>query len=213
MSKVVSIKKPGTSAAGQEEGKAAERPAYSGGLSAEELTRPGGKLLAMLVARANQLGVKLNEMCHQELGCTYGYFHQLRNGARPTAKISDEFATRCALFLGVPRITVLMCSGRVSVEDYFDRRKMAAGEIRRCMQFVVDDPEFGVDMSPEVLDLPLATQFALVTMYEKATGRKLMQGTLTMDSLVKQLTDLDEITAKLKAEAKAPASSEEPVEV
>jgi len=176
------------------------RPPYDGSLSTEEVLKPGGNLLGMLAARANQLGMKLADMCKYELDVTYGYFHQMRSGMRHTKNISDEFATRCALFLGVPRLTVLVAAGCIPVEDYFDQPKMAAQEIFRAIEFIMKDPQYGVDMMPEVLNLSLNTQFAIVQLYEKATGKKLIDGSITMESLVSQLALLDEVVAKLRSE-------------
>lgn len=210
MTKVLKLsakQKPADAAPTTEPTEVAERPRFAGSLAADELKRPGGKLLAMLVARAEQLGMKLNVMCQQELGCTYGYLHQMRNGDRKTAHISDDFATRCALFLGVPRITVLMASGRVSVEDYFDRPKMAAMEIPKALRYVLDDPEYGVDLQMDAMELSLPSQFAIVRMYEKATGRKLLKDILTMESLVQQLSDLDGVIEKLKSESNKEAKT------
>lgn len=204
--KVVKLEKTKAQSSSPEE--VASRPAYTGGLATEELLRPGGKLLAMLVARSNQLGMKLADMCQVELGVTYGYLHQLRNGMRKTSNISEDFATRCAIFLGVPRLTVLMAADRVSLDDYFDRQRMVATEIRRAMQFVMDDPIYGVSMLPEVMDLQLTSQFAIVQLYEKATGKKILDKALTMESLVAQLAELDEVVAKLKAQVGAQASAE-----
>src|SRR5260370_12921617 len=91
---------------------------WTGGLWQEDMKKPGGVLLAMLSARAAELGHTQAQMC-EELGYTGGYISQLRGGARKTVHIQDEFVTACAVYLGVPRITVQLASGRMSPLDMY----------------------------------------------------------------------------------------------
>ena len=86
-----------------------KRLPWSGGVKGEELARPGGPLLAMLVQRANELGHNMADMAG-ELGFTYGYISQLRNGQRQVTTIRDKFVDACAAYLGVARITVLLAA-------------------------------------------------------------------------------------------------------
>lgn len=57
------------------------------------------------------------EECSAVLGVTKGYLHQLRSGIRCAGKISSDFARRCARYLGVPTILVLIAGGRLSPSD------------------------------------------------------------------------------------------------
>ena len=111
---------------------------WSGNLDEAEISRPGGLLLAALIRCANERRLQLNNMA-DELGVTYGYINQLRNGIRKVSQVSDEFALACSHFLGIPRLTILMLAGRLNPEDLFEQDNMLATEVTRAMGFICDD--------------------------------------------------------------------------
>lgn len=167
---------------------------WSGNLDENELGRPGGLLLAALIRCANERRQQLNDMA-RELGVTYGYINQLRNGIRQVNQVSDDFALGCARYLGVPRMTVLMMAGRVSPEDLFEHREMMAAEIGRAMAFMVDDPQWGHQVTPELRQASVESQYLLVRLYEEATGKRLMDKHLNADTLAQEIGKLREIQA------------------
>jgi hypothetical protein len=178
------------------------RVAWSGGLSEEELMRPGGILLSMLIQRANELGHQLGDMA-KELGVTYGYISQLRTGLRKTHQISDAFATSCALYLGAPRMTVLLASGRVKPEDVFPDPNELLNTLPRAIQFIRHDTEFGPLMPPDMLNADPQLQYFVVTMYEKATGRVLLPGRENPASLGEQITNFNAYRARMLEQIEA----------
>lgn len=205
MQKIVDIKDiKGTRAAGKSSEKTGgeaspareyNRTPWSGNLDNEELARPGGLLLAALIHCANERRQQLNEMS-DELGVTYGYVNQLRNGIRKVHQVSDEFALACARYLGVPRLTVLMMAGRVTPEDIFESEEMMATEVPRAMAYICDDPNWGHMVTPELRNATLHSQFLIVRLYEKATGKALMDKALDPEKLTAEILKLKEIQAK-----------------
>lgn len=176
-----------------------KRTPWMGGITKDELAKPGGILLAMLTARANELGQQLGTMA-EELNCTYGYISQLRSGIRKTQNISDEFATACAQYLGVPRMTVLMAAGRVRPEDVYEDPHEAMSTVPRALQFMQGDAHYGPMMPNEVFDVSLPLQFFIVQLYEAATGRKLLPGSFDAETVSDQIQQFTEYRKKLKAE-------------
>jgi len=172
---------------GIDEGK--RRMPWLGGLSKLELQKPGGILLAMLTSRANDLGHQLIEMS-DELNCTYGYISQLRSGVRKTQHISDEFATACAVYLNVPRLTVLLAAGRIRPLDIYQDKYEVIATIPRAMQFIIGDFTFGPLMPPGLVDeTPLETQFLIVKLFEAATGHTLLPGTFDANQIAHQIQE------------------------
>lgn len=151
------------------------RPRYSGGISLEEASRPGGKLMGMLVMRANELGITLRDMA-AELKVGYSYLHMLRNGDRKTSSVSLEFAQECARFLGVPRAAVLLAAGALDPKDCGDAGGSNESAVDRALRFLLGDPEHGAFLSPQVVSLSIATKYGLIRLYEAATGAKLLKG-------------------------------------
>ena len=178
-----------------------QRAPWSGGLSEEELSRPGGVLLAMLIGRANEVGHQLGDMA-RELGVTYGYIAQLRGGHRETKHISDIFATACANYLGVPRITVLLAAGRVTPEDIFEEPFEVSRALPRAIEFMKRDPQFGPLMPTELLmgKASAQMQFFVVSLYEKATGRTLLPGKHDLQSVATEIAQFQAVAAQRRAE-------------
>lgn len=174
----------------------------SDGLSEEELSRPGGRLLALLLRRAAELGHTRQEMA-SALGVTYGYISQLRSGTRQTKHIADKFAAACALYLGTSRLAVLLLSGRVQCFDIFDNAKMAAQEVPRALKYISTDPEYGHLLPPQAHSAPEDLQLLIVLLYEKATKRKLLPPQIEPERFATLLADLDSVRHKLKTEASA----------
>lgn len=172
------------------------RVPWSGGLSAEELARPGGTLLAMLISRANELGHQLGDMA-RELNVTYGYISQLRSGLRKTEHISDAFANAAALYLGTPRMTVLLASGRVRPEDVFQDPNEAVLALPRAIKFIQGDPVYGPLMPTELLTADEKLQFFVVSLYEAAAQRRLLPGRQNPEAIARQIQEFHAYRDKL----------------
>lgn len=175
------------------------RVPWSGGLSREELARPGGTLLAMLIQRANELGHQLGVMAN-EINVTYGYISQLRSGLRKTEHISDSFANACALYLGVPRMTVLLASNRVKPEDVFSDPVEMVSILPRAIKFIQGDPVYGPLMPPDIINADPKLQYFIVCMYEDATKKTLLPGRANQVELAKQIQQFQAIRQQMIAQ-------------
>lgn len=170
------------------------RTPWSGNLDEVELARKGGLLLAALVRHANDERLQLNDMA-RELGVTYGYINQLRNGLRHVDQISDTFALACANFLSVPRLTVLMMADRITPEDAFEHREMMATEVTRAMAYICDDPVWGHLITPELRKASARSQYGVVRLYEAASKKCLMTTHIDIETLASELSKLKSIQA------------------
>lgn len=175
------------------------RVPWSGGLSPEELARPGGTLLSMLIHRANELGHQLGDMA-RELNVTYGYISQLRSGLRKTEHISDHFANACALYLGAPRMTVLLASGRVKPEDVFSDPVEMVSMLPRAIKFIQSDPKYGPLMPPDLMHADQRLQYFIVTLFEDASGKTLLPGRANESEIAQQIQQFQEIRNRLIAQ-------------
>jgi len=187
------------------------RVPWSGGLDVEELARPGGILLSMLLKRANELGHQLGQMA-DELGVTYGYISQLRTGLRKTSHISDAFATACALYLGAPRMTVLLASGRVKPEDTFADPAAMISALPHAIELMAKDPKYGPLMPPELLGADARMQYLVVTLFEEATGRSILPGRENPLNIAQQIQKFEQHRANMIAQleqSRATAGAEE----
>lgn len=182
-------------------GSESKRLPWSGGVKGEELARPGGPLLAMLVQRANELGHNMADMA-AELGFTYGYISQLRNGQRQVVTIRDKFVDACAAYLGVARLTVLLAAGKVKPTDIYEDPQEVMRRVPDAINFMRKDGKWGPMMTPEILSGDLATQFFVVKLYEAATQRVLLPGATTdAGAVAQQVQALLEYQQTLKQRA------------
>lgn len=168
---------------------------WSGNLDEAEIARPGGLLLAALIRCANDRRLNLADMA-RELGVTYGYVNQLRNGIRRVDQVSDDFAQGCANFLGIPRLTALMLAGRVTPEDLFEHHEMMASEVERAMSYICQDPKWGHLITPELRKCGIESQYAIVRLFETATDKVLMTRHLSEDRLHDEIKKLREIQSQ-----------------
>lgn len=184
----------------------APRNPWNGNLDEAELARPGGLLLAALIRTADERRQQLNDMA-RDLGVTYGYINQLRNGIRKVDQISDGFALSCAQYLCVPRMTVLMLAGRVKPEDLFEHTEMMVAEVDRAMSFLTTDPVWGPLLTPELRSAGVESRFALVRMYEEATGKVLMEKRLKPETLAAEVEKFKALMAQRSQQLQNPEAA------
>jgi len=170
-----------------------ERTAWTG-LSKEEAQQPGALLLYLLFNKANEVGLNLTELA-QELGVTYGYLSQLRKGMRQTRNVSDEFSQNCATFLGLPRIAILLASGRVQFEDFFEDPAMVRDYVSNAMAIIRKDPDYGPLLPGEIETTSYENQRLIALLYQQATGIQILPEAVDQDAMISQLKRLN---AKLK---------------
>lgn len=145
----------------------------------ERVTRlyaaPGGPLIGWLFDECRQRGQEYQEMA-ADLGVTYGYINQLRSGLRQTRHISDDFAVRCARYLGVPPVVVKMVAGRLPMSDFVCPRQSEETFLERAVAQMVEDPVVRAAMPNDLQTVPLAAKRALVSLYAEISGRDIYRG-------------------------------------
>jgi hypothetical protein len=168
-----------------------EATSWNGEFDENALLRPGSYLVAALKRRADYLGHTGSVMATDYLGVTYGYITQLRNGKRPTKAISEEFSVKCAEYLGIPRLTVLLMAGAVTVADLYASSTVLEMEIPRALEFITQDAEWGHFLTPDILHGTLETKYLVIRLYEKATNRRLLPEQLDLDRIAEAFKGLE----------------------
>jgi len=162
---------------------AERRTGWNNGLSSGELSLRGSRLLTWLLSTANERGLQLKEMA-EAIGVTYGYIHQLRTGLKPIPGLSEQVIDACAKFLGVPRLSVLIASDIVRVDDFYDKPETLSTYFDPALHFMQCDPEWGPFVHPSVFHTDPKVQQLLILLYEKATGRKVIPTKVHMQELL-----------------------------
>lgn len=190
MNKVIPLRpnQDGSASVGKNK-KTYERTPWCGNLKDDEMECPGAMLIAALIRRANEVGQQLNEMA-RELGVTYGYINQLRNGLRNVKKISDEFALGCARYLCLPLLTVLTLAGRVTNADFFESREAFEKSVDDAMAVLYADPLWSALATEELLHSSIDSKLVLVRLFERASGVVLIPHQLEIDALAQELAGI-----------------------
>lgn len=149
-----------------------KRMGWVAGMEKEELERPGSALLAMLLTAATHRQMQLQELA-AALGVTYPYIAQLRSGYRQVVNASEDFLTRAAEFLGVPRVQVLLAAGRVRIEDFYAPSDLQA-KVEPALRYIQADGEIGGSMPASVFKADPELQMFIIDLYQKVTHRNLL---------------------------------------
>nr|WP_315232416.1 hypothetical protein [uncultured Albidiferax sp.] len=148
-------------------------PAPAAGESkSERVTRlyqtPGGPLIGWLFDECRRRQSQLGDMA-KELGVTYGYINQLRNGIRSTEDVGQAFCEAAAVYLGTPPIVVKLLANQVKLRDFSPRVETEEESIDRAIRQMMDDPKIrqaGFDMQ----SLDFHSKRMLVLMYGEVTS-------------------------------------------
>jgi transcriptional regulator with XRE-family HTH domain len=130
---------------------------------------PGGPLVGWLHDECRRRGQAHFQMA-KALGVTYGYISQLRSGRRLTRHISDQFATACARYLGVPPVVVKIAAGRIPMSDFVSPHEPLEAALDRAVMRMLDDPVARHLLPANPTTLGAQAKQALVAMYTEVTG-------------------------------------------
>lgn len=133
----------------------------------------GGALLGWLLDECERKGHTQREMA-SELGVTYGYVHQLRNGLRQTRHISPEMTSACARYLGVPPVVVKLLSGSLSVRDFAWPHQTECELLDRGLHLMRTDPVASALLPADAETLPIDVKRSLVMLYGESSGQDVM---------------------------------------
>jgi hypothetical protein len=130
----------------------------------------GGPLVQWLIDEARRRRMDLIIMA-REVGVTYGYIAQLRAGIRKSSQISHDFASACALFLGVPTIVVLLVSGSITMRDFAVRAETEEQAADRALRRMQDDPHLRASVPVDLSQLNAEGKKALTLLYADTSGQ------------------------------------------
>ena len=136
----------------------------------------GGRLMAALMDAATRRGHNLTALA-KALNVTYGYLVQLRSGSRSPVNISDDFAARCARYLELPRLSVLLLAGRLSPADVFGEQAMNEVSLAQAYGYLLADPIWGArvpELSEQALQQSKDCVLAMIWLYQELKGVSLL---------------------------------------
>jgi hypothetical protein len=130
-------------------------------------------LLSWLMLEGSKRGMTTVELA-KELGVTFGYFIQLRDGIRSSAHISREFSETCAEFLGLPRISILIAAGVVRRSDFYADAWDLSYRVDRAIAYMRGDHGSELVVPKSLDDADLETKLLIIQLYERLTGMLLV---------------------------------------
>lgn len=151
---------------------------------------PGGALLAWLFEEANRRGIQLQDLA-KKLDCTYGYLAQLRTGRRKVYKISDEFADACADFLKVPRLAVLLASGKIRTTDFYEDPDALEPQLDNALRYIQNDTVWGPFLPADIWNASLGIKQFVVLAFEQVRDRRLVPSKVDPEEIVEAMEEYD----------------------
>ncbi len=133
----------------------------------------GGPLVGWLLDECSRRGQLQREMAW-ELGVTSGYINQLRSGLRKTEHISRDFAVRCARYLGVPPVVVMVVSGRICMSDFVLTSEPEHVAVERAFDAMMKDPAVRVSLPFGGEGLSINAKKSLVLLYANGLGQDVL---------------------------------------
>ncbi|PKO30536.1 MAG: hypothetical protein CVU36_09015 [Betaproteobacteria bacterium HGW-Betaproteobacteria-9] len=113
--------------------------AWSGRLNPDELSRPGGLLIAALSQCADERDLSLSELA-SAMGVSYWSLSQLRIGFRPIESLDDDVVEACAAFLDLPRLTIEMLAGLLAPADALACDDLTGEDILHACRLLATEP-------------------------------------------------------------------------
>jgi transcriptional regulator with XRE-family HTH domain len=142
------------------------------GLTPLEAGRPGANLLKLIYEEGFSHGLNITEIA-DEIGITYGYMAQLRNGARAIPRIRSEVLQRIATFLQVPKFTVLLAAEKIKLSDFYEPTTLEHSIEVALIDMSLDIEWAGI-IPASLADSDSKIKLLTIRLYEEATGKKLM---------------------------------------
>lgn len=113
--------------------------AWSGRLNLDEISRPGGLLIAALSQCADERNLSLSELA-STLGVSYWSLSQLRIGFRPIESLDDDVVEACAVFLDLPRLTIEMLAGLLDPADALACDDLTGEDLLHACRLLATEP-------------------------------------------------------------------------
>lgn len=113
--------------------------AWSGRLNPDDLSRPGGLLIAALSQCADERDLSLSEMA-SAMGVSYWSLSQLRIGFRPIESLDHDVIEACAAFLDLPRLTIEMLAGLLDPADALACDDLTGEDILHACRLLTTEP-------------------------------------------------------------------------
>lgn len=138
-------------------------------------------LVSWLYAEAQRRGLQLGEVASL-IGMSRAYLFRLRTDPATTQSLGRDYVEKIAKFLGIPVIAVLLAAGQVRPEDICSQSELEVEEIARAIRFIADEPSSAIALA-DIESMTHPQKVALVRMYERATGKRLLSQSPYLDGL------------------------------
>lgn len=135
----------------------------------------GGALMGWLLDEANARGHDVLKL-KDELGVTYGYIEQLQKGIRNTNEISHDFAIKCASYLGVPTVVVMLVSGMIGIRDFAQPKESEELFVERTFGRILEDKNMASEFSGNASEMSFDDKKAMVDLYAISVKSDALRG-------------------------------------
>lgn len=141
-------------------------------LTQKALEQPGGTLLALLLQRANELGLTRTQLA-ETLGFSYTYLYRLMSGDAEVKGMAQEYLVNASAFLKLPIMAVKLAAGVIEYNELYQDPKQYELSIGLAVDYIRHDAELAGFVTAELATASYGIQELVVHLYERATRRVL----------------------------------------
>lgn len=145
--------------------------------------------MALLFDEVTRRGMNQGELA-DELGVHYSYLSGLRTGANSVPRISADLIGKIAVFMGLPRIAVMLAAGQLTLEDFYYAPDVLSNYLVQALRAIQTDKVYGPITPPEIFEASRPIQLLLIALYEEARRQTLIPGRTSPQELAERFAVL-----------------------
>src|SRR5947207_11526412 len=123
--------------------------------SSEPINKPEGKQKPLVMELLEELAEKEEwtptELATQ-LGISYSYLAQLRNGSAKVKEISLDVARRISMLLGFPLVVTQLITEQLLPEDFYQKPQSVEESLDLALRYMQRDKSWGEHLSNKIFE-------------------------------------------------------------
>jgi len=168
----------------------ATKPAGGGGLTAAALKKRGAALVGLIMEARASRGLTYEQVAKQ-LRMHRNYLLLLRKGKREISNVSNETMESIASFLGIAPVLAMLAGGQLRLEHFYQSPEVLHQSLGQALTFIQRDPDLGPYMPATAFSADADLQGFILLLYERATGKTLIPGRVSLEDIAKSYEALD----------------------
>lgn len=159
-------------------------------MTAAALKKRGAALVGLIMEARASRGLTYEQVAKQ-LRMHRNYLLLLRKGKREISNVSNETMESIASFLGIAPVLAMLAGGQLRLEHFYQSPEVLHQSLGQALTFIQRDPDLGPYMPATAFSADADLQGFILLLYERATGKTLIPGRVSLEDIAKSYETLD----------------------